>query len=226
MALGLIDPKRACISPFNTEDSLSKDKIMLGENSEEVETEDKNIENFIITKTQLRKVIKKDGLAYVLLVQEYNPNKDAVLADNQEHMSRGKLFPSTRSYHQIGSTHPLQGKSSGDAEGEGKHEPYSSHVTLIVGKDKEERPRMWRERFSFGSGRSLLNSVTEEELKTVEHPCARELIKKYKDVFNIELPPGPPPKRDIEFKVDLVEGAVPKNATPYRLAPVEREELN
>ena len=41
---------------------------MLGENSEEAETEDKNIENFIITKTQLRKAIKKDGLAYVLLV--------------------------------------------------------------------------------------------------------------------------------------------------------------
>ena len=67
---------------------------MLGENLEEVENEDKNIENFIITKTQLRKAIKKDGLAYVLLVQKYNPDKDAVLADNQEHMSRGKLFPS------------------------------------------------------------------------------------------------------------------------------------
>ena len=41
----------------------------------------------------------------------------------------------------------------------------------------------------------------------------------------MELPPGPPPNHDVEFKVDLVNKAKPVNIAPYKLSPVEREDI-
>ena len=110
------------------------------------------------------------------------------------------------------------------------YEPYSSCVASLVGKDnKGEESGKWEDislrNMPVGSGRSSLNVIEETELSTVD-PHAKDLLKKYEDVFNVELPPGPPPRRDIEFKVDLIDNAVPKNATPYRLSPIEREEIN
>ena len=46
----------------------------------------------------------------------------------------------------------------------------------------------------------------------------------YPDVFPKELP-GLPPKREIEFAIDVVLGATPTSITPYRMAPVELKEL-
>ena len=44
------------------------------------------------------------------------------------------------------------------------------------------------------------------------------------DVFPDELP-GLPPLREVEFSIDLVPGASPISKAPYRMAPVELEEL-
>ena len=46
----------------------------------------------------------------------------------------------------------------------------------------------------------------------------------YEDVFPDELP-GLPPSRDIDFHIELHPGTSPISMTPYRLEPVELQEL-
>ncbi|XP_074267457.1 uncharacterized protein LOC141590795 [Silene latifolia] len=46
----------------------------------------------------------------------------------------------------------------------------------------------------------------------------------YADVFPDELP-GIPPERDVEFAIDLVPGTGPIAKAPYRMAPIELQEL-
>ncbi|XP_024971908.1 uncharacterized protein LOC112510794 [Cynara cardunculus var. scolymus] len=50
------------------------------------------------------------------------------------------------------------------------------------------------------------------------------VVKDYPEVFPDELP-GIPPKLQVEFRIDLVPGAVPIARAPYRLAPTEMQEL-
>jgi hypothetical protein len=53
-----------------------------------------------------------------------------------------------------------------------------------------------------------------------DHPILRE----YRDVFPEEVP-GLPPKRDIDFSIELAPGAVPVSRTPYRMSTPELVEL-
>ncbi|XP_071704951.1 uncharacterized protein [Rutidosis leptorrhynchoides] len=65
-------------------------------------------------------------------------------------------------------------------------------------------------------------SKTESEGKKLEDvPIVREFL----DVFPDELP-GLPPQRDVEFQIDLVPGAALVARAPYRLAPLELQELS
>ena len=50
------------------------------------------------------------------------------------------------------------------------------------------------------------------------------VVREFSDVFPDELP-GLPPDRDMEFCIDLVPGTEPISKPPYRMAPVELEEL-
>jgi hypothetical protein len=59
----------------------------------------------------------------------------------------------------------------------------------------------------------VLNSTKGKELKAEYHPVLWE----FKDVFPEEVP-GLPPKRDIDFSIDLVPGAVPTSKVPYRMS--------
>ena len=49
-------------------------------------------------------------------------------------------------------------------------------------------------------------------------------VSDFSDVFLEELP-GFPPHREIEFSIDVVPGATPTSITPYRMAPLELNEL-
>ncbi|XP_076900494.1 uncharacterized protein LOC143554674 [Bidens hawaiensis] len=46
------------------------------------------------------------------------------------------------------------------------------------------------------------------------------VVSEFKDVFPDELP-GIPPDREVEFKIDLVQGTSPIAKSPYRLAPTK-----
>ena len=52
-----------------------------------------------------------------------------------------------------------------------------------------------------------------------------QLLEEFSDLFPEQLPKGRPPKRELELKIKLEEGAVPPNKPPYRLSPKEHEEL-
>nr|GEW15184.1 putative reverse transcriptase domain-containing protein [Tanacetum cinerariifolium] len=60
--------------------------------------------------------------------------------------------------------------------------------------------------------------VNESKLKYI--PVVRE----FPDVFLEDLL-GLPPSREIEFRIDLIHGAMPVAKSPYRLAPTEMQEL-
>nr|AAV31278.1 putative polyprotein [Oryza sativa Japonica Group] len=63
--------------------------------------------------------------------------------------------------------------------------------------------------------RSRLNQITLEEIP---------IVQEYPDVFPDDLP-GMPPKRDIEFRIDLVPGTTPIHKRPYRMAANELAEV-
>jgi len=50
------------------------------------------------------------------------------------------------------------------------------------------------------------------------------VVQEFMDVFPDEIP-GLPPKREIEFAIDLIPGASPVSISPYRMAPTELAEL-
>ena len=49
------------------------------------------------------------------------------------------------------------------------------------------------------------------------------VLKEFEDVFH-EVP-GLPPKRDINFSINLMHGAAPVSKAPYRMSTPELEEL-
>jgi hypothetical protein len=59
------------------------------------------------------------------------------------------------------------------------------------------------------------------ELKVEDHPFLWE----FRDVFPEEVP-RLPLKRDLEFSIDLMPGAVPTSRVPYRMSAPELLELN
>ena len=51
-----------------------------------------------------------------------------------------------------------------------------------------------------------------------------QVLQEFKDVFPDEIP-GLPPKRDIDFTIELVPGATPVSRAPYRMSTPEMLEL-
>ncbi|XP_076896741.1 uncharacterized protein LOC143549831 [Bidens hawaiensis] len=65
------------------------------------------------------------------------------------------------------------------------------------------------------------DEAVEEEVSIDQIPIVRD----FPEVFPEDLP-GLPPHRQVEFQIDLTQGAVPVARAPYRLAPKELEELS
>ena len=51
------------------------------------------------------------------------------------------------------------------------------------------------------------------------------IVQEFQDVFPKEIP-GLPPKRDIDFTIELISGAAPMSRTPYRMSVSQLTELN
>jgi hypothetical protein len=66
----------------------------------------------------------------------------------------------------------------------------------------------------------VLESIEDDKPNLEDHPILRE----YKDVFPEEVP-GLPPRRDIDFSIELTPGVVPASRTPYRMSTPELVEL-
>ena len=66
----------------------------------------------------------------------------------------------------------------------------------------------------------VLESVEDDRPSLEYHPILRE----YRDVFPEEVP-GVPPRRDIEFSIELALGVVSVSRTPYRMSTPKLVEL-
>ncbi|CAK4682375.1 unnamed protein product, partial [Aphanomyces euteiches] len=53
-----------------------------------------------------------------------------------------------------------------------------------------------------------------------------ELLEEFKDVFPAEVPDQLPPKRAVQFDLQLKSDAKPQNRAPFRLAKVEQAALD
>ncbi|GJV75635.1 transposon ty3-I gag-pol polyprotein [Tanacetum coccineum] len=73
----------------------------------------------------------------------------------------------------------------------------------------------------------ILLGLDEEEIKTEPtlSPLIQTLLKSYSHVFPTEIPPGLPPKRSIQHKIDLMPGSVLPNKPAYRTNPQETIEI-
>jgi hypothetical protein len=62
----------------------------------------------------------------------------------------------------------------------------------------------------------VLESIEDEKPSLEDHPTLTE----YRDVF-LEEVLGLPPRRDIDFSIELALGVVPVSSTPYRMSTPE-----
>lgn len=70
---------------------------------------------------------------------------------------------------------------------------------------------------------NLIESTQISKLQTTE--LEAEMRKEYSDLFREELPMKMPPKRGVEHRIELIEGAQPQNRGIYRLSIAEQKEL-
>jgi hypothetical protein len=66
----------------------------------------------------------------------------------------------------------------------------------------------------------VLESVEDDKMNVEDHPILRE----YRDVF-LEEVSGLPPRRYIDFLIELAPGVVPVSRTPYRMSAPELVDL-
>ncbi|GKF92832.1 hypothetical protein Tco_0279551, partial [Tanacetum coccineum] len=83
----------------------------------------------------------------------------------------------------------------------------------------EEILRVHREH-TLGAAKAPMNAKMDEP-RISDIPVVRD----FTDVFPEDLL-GLPPRRQVEFRIDLVPGATPVVKSPYHLAPSERQELS
>ena len=67
--------------------------------------------------------------------------------------------------------------------------------------------------------------MTDSSIDQVPEEIA-EFLNEYKDIIADDLPDGLPLVRSISHCMDLIPGASFPNKAPYRLTPIENEELN
>lgn len=67
----------------------------------------------------------------------------------------------------------------------------------------------------------VLRSLEAKESLKAE---ALPIICEFAEVFSDDVP-GLPPKREIEFTIDLIPGTGPISIAPYRMSPMELVEL-
>ncbi|GKA66310.1 hypothetical protein Tco_0766118, partial [Tanacetum coccineum] len=92
---------------------------------------------------------------------------------------------------------------------------------------------------TLGAAKALMNAKVDEP-RISDIPVARDItdvfledllggdisvVRDFVDVFPEDLS-GLPPQRQVEFRIDLVHGATSVAKSPYRLAPLEMQELS
>lgn len=72
---------------------------------------------------------------------------------------------------------------------------------------------------------SSVDKVNTDPIDLKLETISKQIIEKYHDVFPDELPPGLPPQREIDHKIELIPGSIPPSRPTYRMSEVELKEL-
>src|SRR5690349_24411142 len=73
-----------------------------------------------------------------------------------------------------------------------------------------------------------LCSITEEgdiTYTNANDPRIKSTLEDFPDVFPIELPPGLPPSRDIDHRIEVEPGSTPPWRPIYRMSPLELDAM-
>ena len=70
-----------------------------------------------------------------------------------------------------------------------------------------------------------LGTVQDVNVENVGNVKVKRLINQFADVFPDDLPSGLPPKRDIDHRIELLDGSEPPKSAVYRMSPAELNEL-
>ncbi|GJU31143.1 putative reverse transcriptase domain-containing protein [Tanacetum coccineum] len=105
----------------------------------------------------------------------------------------------------------------------------ANHHAVIVCDEKVVRKfPMENEVFDQVVANFFCNRETKKEIENESEEKRLEdvpTVRNFLEVFPEDLP-GLPPTRQVEFQIDLVPGAAPVARAPYRLAPMELQELS
>jgi len=63
--------------------------------------------------------------------------------------------------------------------------------------------------------------VQEPETPLPSHPIAKVILNQFSGMFPDEIPSGLPPKRDIQYHIDLIPGSILPNKPAYMTNPKE-----
>eukprot|EP00171_Calliarthron_tuberculosum_P000963 IDg963t1 len=97
-----------------------------------------------------------------------------------------------------------------------------SHLTCMLTSKQFERLAKKKKSSLF---HVLLKPLTKKRLIDDKSSEIKNILEKYKDVFPETLPPGLPPERNIEMKIDLEPGSKPKIGPIYKLSVLELAEM-
>ncbi|GJV55777.1 putative reverse transcriptase domain-containing protein [Tanacetum coccineum] len=114
--------------------------------------------------------------------------------------------------------------------------PYRNKILIVQGdqSDKEKKSTLSiiscvkAQKYMEKGCQLFLAQVTVKENKDESKEKRLEdvpTVRDFPEVFPEDLP-GLPPTRQVEFQIELVQGAAPVAQAPYRLAPLEMEELS
>ena len=72
----------------------------------------------------------------------------------------------------------------------------------------------------------VVNIINNEQIGKEDKPGFEDIpiLQDFADVFSEEIP-GLPPKRDMDFTIELVPGAVPNLKSPYRMNILDMNKL-
>ena len=104
-----------------------------------------------------------------------------------------------------------------------KHQVDRGQIDAIYVVYTEDVERNVNKEFNVSKVFSL-NSSSSPAITEVDRTRIK-LIDKYRDVFPDELPPGLPPQREIDHKIELIPGSSPPSRPTYRMSATELVEL-
>ena len=186
-----------------------------------------------------------DAILGMSWLNKYNPiidwrNKSIKFEDKSSnvHHLTGKHFPKARKLKFTQSTSIVVSSSVSSSSSSSSNS--NSSLNLISSRSLSQQissdqidsvclvfpqatsvPPVLVEVYSSISSVEKIVSAESAELESV----SKKLISKYRDVFPDELPPGLPPQREIDHKIELIPGSSPPSRPTYRMSAVELAEL-